>query len=90
MSLQAKVADTDAGSVGYLPLVAVFAVGEDEHGLRLGREMGEGALEVDHADNARVDFACAALAPSLAAIVGDLAGAHGGAVAGPLAQAAHG
>jgi hypothetical protein len=48
MSLQAKVADTDAGSVGYLPLVAVFAVGEDEHGLRLGREMRQRALEVNH------------------------------------------
>ena len=48
MSLQAKVADTDAGSVGYLPLVAVFAVGEDEHGLRLGREMRQRALEANH------------------------------------------
>jgi hypothetical protein len=43
-------------------------------------EMRQGALEVDHADNARVTLAGAALAPSLPAVVGDLAAPHGGAI----------
>jgi hypothetical protein len=41
--------------------------------------MRKRALEVDYANDARVYLAGAALAPSLAAIVGDLAAAHGGA-----------
>ena len=43
-------------------------------------EMRQGALEVDHADNARVTLAGATFAPSLPAVVGDLAAAHGGAI----------
>jgi hypothetical protein len=70
-----------------LALVAVFAVGEEQDGLV---EMREAPLNVDHADNASIIFAGVAFAPSLPAIVGNLAAAHGGAIFGPLAQVAHG
>ena len=80
-----ECADTHAGSLGHLALVAVFAIGEEQDGLVLLGEMREGALEVDNANNARVALAGAALAPSLALVFGDLAGPHGGAVFGPLA-----
>jgi hypothetical protein len=48
------------------------------------------ALEVDDADDACVAVAGAAFAPSFALVVGDLAGAHGGASGRPPAETANG
>ncbi len=70
--------------------VKVFAVDEEQDGLVLLGEMGQGALEIDDADNAGVTLAGAAFAPSLAVVVGDVAALESGAIGGPLPKPANG
>jgi hypothetical protein len=53
-------------------------------------EMRQGALKVDDADQARVVVAGAAFGPAFPLVVGNVAGAHGGAVCVPLAEATNG
>lgn len=83
-------AETDAGGVGGAELVEAVAVDEQKQGLGLGCDAGQGALEVEDANEARVVRAGAAVGPSV-----DFSLTHGavterGAVVGPLAQPAHG
>jgi hypothetical protein len=79
-----------ADGEGDAAAAGLFAEDEQERGLFGGGEHGEGALEIEDADKARIGFTLAALAVADAAVIAGVSGAELRAVVRPLVQADEG